>query len=73
MMMLYDDESPYQVMWKQVEWFKGHCPDLDLEHSNLTFFLHNMLAHENVLSNQVGLQNGQQFRKYGRNSHSLLI
>ena len=48
-----------------------HC-DLDLECSN-SVFQQDTLAYDAVLLNQVWLQTDQQFRRYNRNSHILII
>ena len=48
------------------------CCDLDLEHSN-PIFPQNTPAYDAVLSNQVWLQTDQQFRRYNRNSHILIM
>ena len=44
-----------------------------LERSNPTFFLQDTLAYDAVLSNQVWLLMDQQFGRYSRNSHILII
>ena len=46
--------------------------DLDFERSNPTF-PQDTPAYNAVLLNQVWLQTDQQFRKYNRNSHILII
>ena len=46
--------------------------DLDLEHSN-PFFPQDTPAYDAVLTNQVWLQTEQQFRRYNRHSHLLII
>ena len=46
--------------------------DLDLERSD-PIFQHDTLAYDAVLSNQVWLQTDQQFRRYSRNNHILII
>ena len=48
------------------------CCDLDLESSH-PIFQQDTLAYDAVLSNQVWLQTDQQFRRYSRNNHSLII
>ena len=71
---------PYQVWWQNVLWFTKtkftdifnlRC-DLDLECSNPIF----PQGHSGlyvVLANRVWLQTDQQFRRYSRNSHILII
>ena len=46
--------------------------DLDRECSN-PIFQQDTLAHDAVLSSKVWLQTDQQFRRYNRNSHILII
>ena len=48
------------------------CCDLDLEHSN-PIFPQNTLAYDVVLASHVWLQSNQQFRKYNKISHILII
>ena len=48
-----------------------HC-DLDLERSK-PIFQQDTPAYDAVLTNQVWLQTDQQFRKYGKNCHILII
>ena len=51
--------------------FNLHC-DLDLERSN-PIFPQDTLAYDTSLPNQVWLQIDQQFRRYSKNSHILII
>ena len=51
--------------------FYLHC-DLDLERSN-PIFPQDTLAYDTLLPNQVWLQIDQQFRRYSKNSHILII
>ena len=46
--------------------------DLDLQRSN-PIFPHDTLAYDAVLSNKVWLQIDQQFRRYSKNNHILII
>ena len=46
--------------------------DLDLEHSN-PIFPQDIPTYDAVLSNQVWLQTDQQFRRYSRSSHILIV
>ena len=48
------------------------CCDLDLKHSN-PLFPQETTAYDDVLSSQVWSQTDQQFRRYNRNSHILII
>ena len=48
------------------------CCDLDLVRSN-PIFPQNTRAYDAVLANQVWLQTNEQFRRYNRNSHILII
>ena len=48
-----------------------HC-DLDHKHSN-PIFPQDTPAYDAVLSNQVWLKTGQQFRKYNRNSPTVTL
>ena len=48
-----------------------HC-DLDLEHSN-PIFPQDTLAYDAVLPNQVWLQRNQEFRRYSKTIHILII
>ena len=48
-----------------------HC-DLDLVRSN-PIFPQDTLASDAVLANQVWLQTNQQFRRYNRNCHILIV
>ena len=52
--------------------FTTICRDLDLEHSN-PFFPQDSPAYDAVLSNQVWLETDQQFKRYSKNSHILVI
>ena len=51
--------------------FEPRC-DLDLKHSN-PILQQKTPAYDAVLSNQVWLQTDQEFRRYKRNSHILVI
>ena len=46
--------------------------DLDLERSS-PIFPQDTLAYDAVLSNQIWLQTDQQFSRYSKNSHALII
>ena len=48
------------------------CCDLDLECNNPIFPQHT-LAYDAIVSKQVWLQTDQQFRRYSKNSHRLII
>ena len=80
--LAHDDASKYQVwnkiwggseaiIWTNIDILTLHC-DLDLECSN-SIFSQDTLAYDDVSSDQVWLPRNQQFRKYSRKSHILII
>ena len=82
--LAYDVAPPHQV-WKQnVLWFRRYHPDKDsltfltfgvtlTLNAVIHFFPQDTLAYNAVLSNRVWLQTDQQFGRYSRNSHMLII
>ena len=61
------------IRWTNIDISTLHC-DLDFECSDPFFFSpQNTLAYVNVLSDQAWLPRNQQFRRYSRKSHILIL
>ena len=62
------------ITWTNINILSLHC-DLDPEHSNPFFFFLSLdtLPYVDVSSDQVWLARNQQFKKYSRKSHILII
>ena len=59
------------IIWITIDILTLRC-DLDLEGNN-PHFPQNALAYDNLSSDQVWLPKNQQFRRYSRKSHTLII
>ena len=60
------------IIWTNIE-ILTICCDLDVEHNNPFFFSEDTLAYDDVSSDQVWLLKNQQFRRYSKKSHILII